>query len=56
MGQWLHEGMERLLIGWVMLDKDTKMGQLYGYAVTGTETREFNSVWQKATQMQKTSR
>lgn len=56
MGQWVQEGMECLLTGWMMMDRDTKMGQLYSYMVKRTQTRGLNPVWQKAAQMQKTSR
>lgn len=46
MGRWLDE--------WMTINRDTKMGQLYGYIVKGPQTRVLNSVWQKA--IPKTSR
>lgn len=54
MGQWILEGMGRWLDEWMAINRDIKMGQLYGYIVKGPQTRVLNSVWQRA--IQKTSR
>ena len=36
MGKWIHERIKRRLNEWMLMGKDTKMGQVYSYIVKST--------------------